>query len=155
MQITSSFMTFQKCMCSYKLIEIKKKNWLSLGAIGLFQMSASLHCLHAGLCVITQTLHMWGSFMSFEISSRWWLGVLLFPTPMGCLASRSGCSPRQHRAEEEKQVSQQGCGQSWPDRPSGMGWWRGMKFLQKVNCPMPENYSGGLVNYYVYYGKML
>lgn len=25
----------------------------------------------------------------------------------------TGCSPRQHRAEEEKQVSQQGCGQTW------------------------------------------
>lgn len=44
-------MKFQKCKCSYKLIEIEI-NWVSLGAIELYQLSAALRYLHKGLHVV-------------------------------------------------------------------------------------------------------
>lgn len=92
MQITSSLMKFQKCKCSYKLIEIEI-NWFSLGIIDLYQLPAASCYLRNGLCTITQTLHKQGSFMSSEISSGCRLGALLFSTPLGCPASRKGLQP--------------------------------------------------------------
>ena len=85
-------MKFQKCKCSYKLIEIEINSFF-LGATELYQLPAALYYLLKGLRVITQTLHMWGSVMSSEISSGWQLGALLFPTPLGCPASRKGLQP--------------------------------------------------------------
>lgn len=158
-------MTFQKCMCSYKLIEIKKNPWFSLGAIGLFQMPAALHRLHAGSCVITQTLHMWGSFMSFEISSRWWLGALLFPTPMGGRASRNWMQPKAAQGRRGEAGFSAGLWadlavthpQRWASREAWSSYKRStapcLKMTQEGLLIMEA--SRGLVNYYVHYGKKL
>lgn len=113
MQITSSLMKFQKCKCSYKLIEIEI-NWFSLGIIDLYQLPAASCYVRNGLCMITQTLHKRGSFMSSEISSGWRLGALLFSTPLGCPASRKRLQPPAAQDSEGRQVSQQGWQQSWP-----------------------------------------
>lgn len=82
-------MKFQKCKCSYKLIEIEI-NWFSLDIIDLYQLPAASCYLCNGLCTITQIPRKRGSFMSSEISSGRQLGALLFPTPLGCPASRKG-----------------------------------------------------------------
>lgn len=108
-------MKFQKCKCSSKLIEIEI-NCFFLECYWALP-TAALCYLCKGLCVITQTLHMWGSFMSSEISSGWKLSAILFLKPLGCSARR-GCSPQKHNLQRRGRFLRRAGGRVGHDRPS-------------------------------------
>lgn len=150
-------------MCSYKLIEIKK----SLAFLGCHWAFPNACCFALSACRVVcdyPALHIWGSFMNFEISSRWWLGALLFPTPIGCLASRKWMQPKAAQGRRGEGFS---AGlwaelamtdpQEWANREAWSSYKRPtapcLKITQEGLLIMQD--SRGLVNYCVFYGKML